>query len=593
MAELVGVLNRALAGQYRVTAEIGRGGMATVYRAEDLRHDRTVAIKVLLPELAAVVGAERFLREIQIDARLRHPHVLPLLDSGAVDGLPFFVMPFVHGPSLEERISREKQLPVAEVLRIGVEVADALDYAHARGLVHRDIKPGNIMMEDDHAVVTDFGIAIVTRGVDAERLTASGVSSGSPLYMSPEQAAGEEDLDGRSDLYSLGCVLYEALAGDPPFVGRIPQAILAKKVQEPPPFVRVVRASVPEPFEWAIRKALATSPADRFRTASELRDALVAISAGRPVDVRDAPDGVHYRDRARSRSVARETRVTSRVATAVIGTLGALALVTVAGFVTNRAYDLALDIPPSHTPSRSDFFLLGLQALLPEAIFAFLALLAWVAARYAMRGVGWLLHRNRRMAATLDATRSTVAGAWRGARNRLEPTTIADLYLLAAVATGLVVLVPFRDFLAAVVFADAETLGRRPLQRAWFIAMPMLIVTLAFTWWKVFDYLRRHGTLAGRVSLSRWGSLGWIVVLVLISALPWRLVGDSSAERVLFRGDRAYVLMENEREVVIYRPESGITSVHSKGEALDLIRSGVLGQPFESAEAFERGRSSG
>lgn len=594
MAELVGLLNRILAGQYRVSAEVGRGGMATVYRAEDLRHDRTVAIKVLLPELAAVVGAERFLREIQIDARLRHPNVLPLLDSGAVEGLPFFVMPFVHGPSLEERLSREKQLPVADVTGIGVEVADALDYAHARGLVHRDIKPGNIMIEGGHAVVTDFGIAIAIRGADAQRLTVSGVSPGSPVYMSPEQAAGEDHLDGRSDIYSLACVLYEALAGDPPFMGRIPQAILAKKLSEPPPSLRVVRDSVPEALEWAIRKGLARSPADRFRTASEFRDTLAVIAEGKHVDIEadSTPDVVRPPGNARSRSLPREARTGNRLATGLIWSVAALALVTAVGFVTNRAYDLALEIPLAYTPSRSDFLVLGLQALIPELIFGFLALLAWVVLRYTGRAVGWLLHRNRRVGATVDSTRSTVLGAWRRARGRLEPTTIADLYFLAAVAAGLLVLIPFRDFLAAVVFVDAGTLGSRPLQRGWFIAMPVLIVTLVVTWRLVFDYLRRHGTLAGRVALSRWGSLAWIAVLLLISALPWRLVGGSDAERVLFQGERAYVLLENEREVVIYRPESGVTGVHSKDEGLDLKRSGVLGYPFESAAAFERGEPS-
>ncbi|MCJ7629273.1 MAG: serine/threonine protein kinase, partial [Longimicrobiales bacterium] len=277
MADLISVLNSGLAGRYHVEAEIGRGGMATVYRAQDFKHDRLVAVKVLLPELASVVGPKRFLREIQIAASLRHPHILPLLDSGEVGGLPFYVMPFIEGESLRDKLTREKQLPIEEAVQIGREVADALAYAHDRGVVHRDIKPANIMLDSGHAVVADFGIALGTHHFTSDRLTASGVSPGSPQYMSPEQAAGEDDIDRRSDIYSLGCVLYEALSGDPPFMGRMPQAILAKKLRESPPNLRIVRDSVPESLEYVVRKALARSPADRFRTGGELGKALQAV----------------------------------------------------------------------------------------------------------------------------------------------------------------------------------------------------------------------------------------------------------------------------------------------------------------------------
>jgi len=588
----VGLLNRVLAGRYHVASEVGRGGMATVYLAEDLRHRRTVALKVLLPELAAVVGTDRFLREIRFDARLHHPHVLPLLDSGTAEGIPFLVMPFVRGPSLEDRLRKEKQLPVADVVRIGVEVADALDHAHAIGLVHRDIKPGNIMIEGGHALVTDFGIAIATRGLDSQqRLTASGVAPGSPVYMSPEQAAGESHIDGRSDIYSLSCVLYEALAGDPPFLGRIPQAILAKKISEPPPSLLVVRASVPESLEWAVRKGLATSPADRFQTAAEFRDTLAEIGQERATSVEphELPTALHPRREPRSAPAWLSDRTGRRLLTGLAWSVSCLALVTAVGFTTNRAYDLALRIPPAYTPSRSDFFVMGLHALFPEAVFGFVALLGWVGIRYAGRGLSWLLRRSHRVGESLDTTKATALGAWRRVRNRLQPTTIADLYFLAAVAGGLLFLIPFHDFLAAVVFADTETLGRRSLQRTWFIGMPLLILVLAVTWWRVFDYLRRHGTLAGRVALSRWGSLGWIAVLLILSGLPWRLVGGSQAERAQFRGERAYVLLEDERVVVIYRPDSATTGVYSKQEGLELNRSGVLGYPFESPEAFDGG----
>jgi len=212
-------LASALSDRYRIERELGKGGMATVYLAHDLRHDRQVAIKVLRPELTAALGHERFLREITTTANLRHPHILPLHESGAAGEFLYYVMPFVEGESLRDRLIREKQLPVDDALQIAREVADALSYAHSRGLVHRDIKPENILLERGHAVVADFGIARAITAAETETLTQTGLAVGTPLYMSPEQAAGERSLDGRSDLYSLGCVLYEMLAGEPPYTG--------------------------------------------------------------------------------------------------------------------------------------------------------------------------------------------------------------------------------------------------------------------------------------------------------------------------------------------------------------------------------------
>jgi len=222
MTDQLDRLNAALSDHYAVERELGRGGMATVYLAEDLKHHRPVAIKVLLPELAAVLGPERFLQEIEIAAGLQHPHILPLYDSGSVGdstGLLYYVMPYVEGESLRDRLAREKQLSVDDALQISREVADALSYAHSRGVVHRDIKPENILIQSGHAVVADFGIARAIDRAGGESLTATGMALGTPAYMSPEQAAGSRDLDGRSDLYSLACVLYEMLAGEAPFTG--------------------------------------------------------------------------------------------------------------------------------------------------------------------------------------------------------------------------------------------------------------------------------------------------------------------------------------------------------------------------------------
>ncbi len=280
-------LQRTLADRYRLEREVGTGGMATVYLAEDLRHHRRVALKVLRPELGAVVGGGRFLQEIEVTANLHHPHILPLYDSGEAEGRLYYVMPFVEGESLRGRLTRERQLPLDDALRITAEVADALGYAHQHGVVHRDIKPENILLESAHAIVADFGIARALSAAGGRKLTETGFTVGTPPYMSPEQAAGEADLDARSDLYSLACVLYEMLSGETPYTGPTPLAILAKKLSEPLPRISVVRDTVPPWLESVIDKALARTPADRYQTAGEFAAALASGTfapgaAGRP-----------------------------------------------------------------------------------------------------------------------------------------------------------------------------------------------------------------------------------------------------------------------------------------------------------------------
>ena len=274
-------ITQALSDRYRVERELGRGGMAIVYLAHDLRHSRAVAIKVLRAELAHMLGPERFLREIETAARLQHPLIVPVFDSGAVaaqDGgatqCLWYAMPFIAGESLRDRLSRENQLPVEEAVRIGCEVAQALGCAHAQGVVHRDIKPENILLSDGHALVADFGIAQAVSKPGDQRLTETGISLGTPTYMSPEQAAAAPNLDGRSDLYALGCVLYEMLAGQPPFTGSTAQAIRARHAIDPVPNLSTVRTSVPVGVESAICRALQKVPADRFANATEFGAAL-------------------------------------------------------------------------------------------------------------------------------------------------------------------------------------------------------------------------------------------------------------------------------------------------------------------------------
>jgi serine/threonine protein kinase len=289
-------LRAGLADRYRVEDVLGQGGMATVYLAHDRKHDRRVAIKVLRPDLVSLVGVERFLREIQIEARLQHVNILPLYDSGEASGFVYYVMPFVEGESLRDRLVREKQLKVDEAMGIAREIADALGYAHSHGVIHRDVKPENILLSDGHAVLADFGIARAIDVAGGKRVTESGHSIGTPVYMSPEQATGEADLDGRTDIYSLACVLFEMLAGEPPFGGRTPKAIIAKHVMEPPPSLDVFRPAVPASTKAAIERALAKTPADRFQTTSQFMAAIRGPGEGDRGE--DSPAGPAVREAA-------------------------------------------------------------------------------------------------------------------------------------------------------------------------------------------------------------------------------------------------------------------------------------------------------
>src|SRR5688572_17171199 len=271
-------LATALADRYRLEHELGQGGMATVYLAEDLKHGRKVAIKVLHPELSAVIGGERFLAEIKVTANLQHPHILGLIDSGEADGLLYYVMPYIAGESLRARLGRDGQLPVEEALRLAREVASALDYAHRQGVVHRDIKPENTLLQDGSALVADFGIALAVEEAGGHRMTQTGMSLGTPAYMSPEQAMGDRKIGPRSDVYALGAMTYEMLAGEPPFTGPSSQAIVAKVLTEQPPPLRTKRPSVPPGAEAAIHTALQKLPADRWGSAKEFSDALSGTS---------------------------------------------------------------------------------------------------------------------------------------------------------------------------------------------------------------------------------------------------------------------------------------------------------------------------
>ena len=323
--ETLARLQHALAGRYAIVRELGRGGMAIVYLARDLKHGRDVAIKLLRPELAALVGAERFLREIRLTAALQHPHILPLHDSGEADGLLYYVMPRVTGESLRERLTRERQLPVGETVTLIGALAGALDHAHRHGVVHRDIKPENVLLHEGQPLLADFGVALALSGGGDDRLTGTGLSVGTPQYMSPEQAAGDRAVGPPSDIYALGAVAYELLVGEPPITGPTPEAVLARVLVERPRAIRTVRDTVPAAVEAAILKALAKAPADRFRTAGEFAAALMA----------SAP-----------RATAATHRPRARAARLTLGATGVLAIGLMAFALIDRADDRPGAPPP-------------------------------------------------------------------------------------------------------------------------------------------------------------------------------------------------------------------------------------------------------
>src|SRR5215211_2851266 len=257
-------LRKSFSSAYSIDRELGRGGMATVYLAQDVKHERLVALKVLHHELAASLGADRFLREIKVAARLNHPHILPLHDSGALDSFLYYVMPYVEGESLRERLDREEYLPIEEAVNLTRGIASALDYAHRQGIVHRDIKPENLMLYEGEAMVMDFGIAKAVSMAGPETITQTGMMVGTPAYVSPEQAAGEANLDGKSDQFSLACVVYEMITGERPFAGATPQAVMAKRFSETPKPLRAIRATVPESVEKAVTRAMSTDVGARY-----------------------------------------------------------------------------------------------------------------------------------------------------------------------------------------------------------------------------------------------------------------------------------------------------------------------------------------
>jgi hypothetical protein len=574
VAEELERIARAVGERFRIERRVGMGGMASVYLAEDLRHHRQVAIKVLEAQLSEAVGAERFTREIETIANLHHPHILPLHDSGGGEGFLYFVMPFVTEGTLRDRLDREGAFPVEDALRLAREVAEALAYAHAKGIVHRDIKPENIMLDSGHAVLSDFGIAVLVDSVSDERLTRTGVSPGTPAYMSPEQAAGGGDADPRSDIYSLGCVLYEMLAGETPFSGASKRALIARKLADPTPPIRTVRENLPEPVERVALRALERVPADRQQSARELVAQLSELeSAVRDADARAAVFGL---------GSAAGNPWTRRLAVAALATAGVAVLLTVIGVLTTRVFDYRVQMPPMHRPSRSDYLVVGIQSLVPFVVYGLVAL-----------GVGFLLTRSlapigRRITTRLGSMSApSLTGTWKRISRRASPDTLADLFLLAIIAVSILALWPFRGLYLALVQPAPQALAcaSRMLHNLHFLVLPALIVGVGVARHSLFRWIRRRGAEGGKWRIARWASAGWLVLLVVIMALPWRVLWDAYYERALIDGEPAYLIEEADEGVLAYTPATRSVRLYRQDGAR-IEQRGVAGYLFEEPEVF-------
>jgi hypothetical protein len=574
-------LNAAFEGHYRVERKLGEGGMASVYLAEDLKHHRLVAIKAFEAKAGLPAAAERFEREIETIAGLRHPHILPLHDSGQTEGLMYFVMPFVEGGTLRDRLNREGPLPLVVALRIAKEVAQALAYAHGRGIVHRDVKPANIMLDSGHAVVSDFGVALLTAGSSADRLTATGASPGTPVYMSPEQLDDDRPVDSRSDLYSLGCVLYEMLAGEPPFTGSSTRVIVSRKLVDPVPPLRTLRDNVPEAVERLTLQALERAPADRPRSAAELAERLVVLES--EVGAQDITTGGLRLDSGLIRS---PLQLASLVATMMVG---AVALLATVGMLATRVFDRKVQMPLMYAPSRGDYLAVGAQALIPLVIWGFLGLGVWLLiVRYLLP---WTEGGISRLTHAALGKRMTARGSTRKRAARpLSGASLADLFLVAMVAFSIAVIAlpPFGEVYYALLDVGTEALGcaERPLHRLHALGLPAMIVGFGLARHTLFRRIRSRLAPRAGWALARWASAVWLVVLVVVAALPWRVLWDAEYPRALIGTERAYVIVEDEQRVLAYTPSTRSVQPYDTDE-VDITRLGLVGYLFEEAEVFE------
>lgn len=603
--DVVDRLAGVLADRYTIERELGAGATASVYLTTDHKHERQVAVKVLRPEVSAALGRNRFVREIEIVGNLTHPNILPLYDSGVVEDLCYFIMPNTGGDTLRDRLDREGQLPIDEAIRIACEVADGLAHAHDQGVIHRDIKPENILLEAGHAVIADFGLALALDSARDERITSSGLTVGTPLYISPEQASGDRKIDGRTDIYSLGCVLYEMLAGHPPFNSPTTQGIIAQHVLASPPSLRLMRGTVSELLESVCFQALAKSPADRFGDAREFMEALTEVehewvrragraarhgkraipAAGRAAPVGEADDLV---DRVATRLSALSLDSVLRAAIWIAGTTVALIVV---GFLTVWLYDNQLQMPARYAPSESSYLAVGARALFPSAVYALAIVVAALLFYYLLRGGLALLSALPGVGPVLRRGRRRLLARSRRFRRSAHPKTAGDIFFIASVAVflaGLAVTWPVLD--AVIAGQGVPEVGCENLValRQYQPLLTFLIVALATARFQFFRWVERTARTLRGSGIARWGSGALILLLVIVMTLPWRIVW-AGAERVRVGDDRGYVVHESGSELVIYNADRGTTREYTTDDPSNYARLGIHGYLWEGQPAFESG----
>ncbi|MDX1396681.1 MAG: serine/threonine-protein kinase, partial [Gemmatimonadota bacterium] len=489
------------------------------------------------------------------------------------------VMPLVDGESLRERLARQGQLPIREAVRIARDIADALAYAHRQGIIHRDIKPGNILIEDGHAVLADFGIATLTEHLSLETLTETGVVPGTPHYMAPEQLEPDLEIDHRADIYALGCVLYEMLAGEPPIPGARASVVLARKMAGEIGRLRVARPSVPEGLEQIVHRALARVPADRYETADELAEALETHAiAGAP------PATEPVAASAPARSLAEKMAVAATVV------VGGVALTAAIGFLTTTAFDIKVQMPDAFRPSSTRHLTMGGRALLPVAAFGLFALGLFFVARFVAKRVGAGIMKLPVFAPATDAFERRVVTPGNRFVRAVRSATLGDAFFVSLVAVSLFVVTRFGDLLSVLWTSEAAILGceHKAVHRSFMISMVVLIVGFGTIWLKLFPWLERRAPGRPRASAARWGSLAWLIGLLVLLTVPWRIIYGEN-ERIRLDGRPAYLLQQTEATLLVVGGERGFARVVDRGEGTDVERLGVHGSPFEGRVAFESG----
>jgi serine/threonine protein kinase len=594
---------------YKILEKLGEGGMGIVYKAHDTKLDRTVALK-FLPPAGGEKEKSRLIREARAVAQLDHPNICTVHEIGDSEGVPYIAMAYIEGETLKDRIENEP-LPMNDVIDYARQIARGLQSAHRKHITHRDIKSANIIVTPDGQIkIMDFGLAKLA---GRTQLTQEGSTAGTVMYMSPEQARGE-DVDHRTDIWSFGVVLYEMLTGRLPFQSEYETAAVYSILNENPPSIGGYNQDVPPELEAIVRKALQKNKEDRYQQLDELLSDLDVFS-GTAVKKTTFPKKITNDPKAESRtqtdSILTRGSKSPLVETGAIATPGedgtkrlttfwwvattagvsaaALAITTSVGFITTRIYDLKLGIPADFIPSRTDYTITGIQALVPVFFYAFLGLLAFVILGYAWRlvcyGIRWAFGAGD----TLDSFNRSTTGTLQRMIFGMSSIVLADLFFITVVVTGLLALMPFRELVTALWSEGTEALSsaNRSLHTWYTLVLTLLILALLLTWRSLVRNLRKRGPIETRALVSVWGSIIAILILVLLVAAPWRLLWNNDHERVLLDGERGYVLIETEADLIIYQTGTRSSVRYPKSGNLNLQRLGSIGYLFEGLRTFE------